>query len=80
MISDKSKAIKKPTGEAYLSRLYKKHSHLIEEIRSLKEANKTADAEKTARNERLKTLVSSATVFFDNESACEESQTESEEM
>jgi hypothetical protein len=24
--------------------------------------------------------VSSATVFFDNESACEESQTESEEM
>ena len=56
------------------------HANLIEEIRSLKSANKTAQAEITARNERLTTLINSATVLFDCESAYELSETESEEM
>jgi hypothetical protein len=80
MISEKSKVIKKSSGDVYFSKLYKKHPQVFDEMRKLREAIKTAEAEKTAANQRLKTLISSSAVFHDVESACEESQTESEEM
>ena len=80
MISDKSKAIKKTPGEAYFTKLYRKHPHVFDEIKKLREAVKAADQEKAAANERLKTLLGSGAVFLDMESACEETETENEEM
>lgn len=73
MISEKSKVIKKASGEVYFAKLYKKHLLIFDEIRKLREAIKTADAEKAAANERLEKLLSSNAVLQDAESACEES-------
>ena len=73
MISEKSKVIKKASGEVYFAKLYKKHLLIFDEIRKLREAIQTADAEKAAANERLEKLLSSNAVLQDAESGCEES-------
>ena len=69
MISKKSKSIKKSPGEAYFTKLYRKHPQVFDEIKRLREVVKAADQEKHAANERLKTLVGSGAVFLDMESA-----------
>ena len=69
MISKKSKAIKKTPGEAYFTKLYRKHPQVFDEIKRLREVVKAADQEKYAANERLKTLLGSGAVFLDIESA-----------
>ena len=68
-VSKKSKAIKKSPGEAYFTKLYRKHPQVFDEIKRLREVVKAADQEKHDANERLKTLVGSGAVFLDMESA-----------
>ena len=80
MISDKSKAIKKSPNELFFRRLYKKHGHLISEYKQLRDSIKAAEREKSAAEERIKSLIPDPTILLDVESAGEETETEQEEI
>ena len=77
-ISEHSKPIRKTSGEAYITKLYRKNPGVFDEYMRLRQVVKAANQEKAAAVKRFETLFGSCAAFLDIESACEESVTEDE--
>jgi len=76
---ERSKPIKKSSGEVWVKKLYNKNSALFDEYRRLKSVVRTAIREKDAAEKRLETLFGSAAGLLDIESAADDTETEQEE-
>ena len=76
---ERSKPIKKTSGEDWVKKLYARNSTLFDEYRRLKQVVKTATREKAAAEQRLETLFGSAAGLLDVESAAEDTETEQEQ-
>ena len=79
-VLDKSKAIKKPDGTAYFSKLQRKYPKAFDELRECREGLKAAEAQKIAYNERIRAILTIGPVFADVDSACDEGQEQHDEM
>jgi len=76
---ERSKSIKKSSGEVWVTRLYNKNPGIFDEYRRLKQVVRTATREKEAAEKRMETLFGSAAGLLDIESAADDTESEQEE-